>query len=63
VSAYPNVEKEEGGGLTDTRSVTKADRSEIMMYQKGPTVLAKYREDSAIPENSPTGDNYITDRS
>jgi len=34
VPADPNVGEEEGGGLTDTRSVRKADGSGVTMFRK-----------------------------
>jgi len=60
--ADPNVREGEGRALTDTRSARKADGNRVTMFQKGATVPAEYKGDSAIPESSATGDNYFTDR-
>jgi len=62
VLADPKVGEGEGGGLTNTRSTRKADGNGVMMFQKGPTVPAEHKGDSAIPESSATGDNYIAHR-
>jgi len=32
--ADPNIREVEGGGLTNTRSAEKADRSRVTMFQK-----------------------------
>jgi len=62
VPADLNVREGEGRGLTNTRSTRKADGNGVTMFRKSPTVPAEHKGDSAIPESSATGDNYLSDR-
>jgi len=61
VPANPNVGEGEGRGLTDRRSVKKADGNGVTKFRKSPTVPAEHKGDCAIPQSSATGDNYFTD--
>jgi len=62
VPAHPNIREGEGRGLTDMRSARKADRKRCHNVSKSQTVPAEHKGDSAIPENSATGDSYFVNR-
>ena len=62
MAADPRVGEGEARGPKETRSVWKADGSGVNMFQKGPTIPAEHKGDSAIPESSATWNNYFVDR-
>jgi len=58
VPAHPNVREGEGGGLTDTRSMRKADRNgvtelpKVPLYQQSTKEIVQYQR--AVPPGTAT---------